>query len=373
MPNKNDIKLFNNGLPVNRRSIVLPSSGIEVYVRETTVTELKSISKIVIDNLGCRQFDVIYDSITQYLQSMIVSDGVDVNSEFTDFDRLFCLMAFFQMSFFNYPMDIKCPNCGVDIKYRYDMSKYLKRMEGAYVSDQTIEVVNKSKRFIFTIGWPLVKTMSMMNKYFYSYFIQSQNDGVSIEELERTQYGINLLMSFIKNLKMINSSSGEVEYAIDFDELGNWQDRIDIINSLPSSVVFDEENGVFSKISGYFINRLENCFGFELCPMCHKETNYGLSQSSHFYSLFYGSLKSMYGFIIQAECLLVYKFQTGIFDKEQYMTYNDFNSLVHQIGNTAEKEADERKKQMSNDTLVKGLWYIREILNNLVFPQDKKH
>lgn len=68
---------------------------------------------------------------------------------------------------------------------------------------------------------------------------------------------------------------------------------------------------------------------------------------------------------------MVYRYDCCIFDKEPYMTYNDLNTLVHQIGVTVEKENDERKK-MNRDNFTKGLWYIREILNTMIFPQDKQ-
>jgi hypothetical protein len=48
--------------------------------------------------------------------------------------------------------------------------------------------------------------------------------------------------------------------------MDSWQDRLDCINALPSMVVFDDKNGVFSKVTGWFINRLENCFFSETCP-----------------------------------------------------------------------------------------------------------
>ena len=46
----------------------------------------------------------------------------------------------------------------------------------------------------------------------------------------------------------------------------NFQDRLDVINAVPSVVTLDDRDGVFSKVMGFFINRLENCFGAEICP-----------------------------------------------------------------------------------------------------------
>lgn len=216
-----------------------------------------------------------------------------------------------------------------------------------------------------TIGWPDARTMSLMNHSFYR-----DLEDVS-EEMERTQYGIQFIMSFIKSIRIFSIMDAEhAECEIDLTKIDDWQGRIDCISALPSLVVFDDTTGAFSNITGYFVNRLENCFFSELCPQCHKDTYYGLPQSSLFHGLFYGSLKSLYSFVIQVESFLTHRYDCCIFDKEQYMTYNDLNILVHQLSSTLEKENDERKK-MNKDNFTKGLWYIREILNSYIFPQDK--
>lgn len=76
---------------------------------------------------------------------------------------------------------------------------------------------------------------------------------------------------------------------------------------------------------------------------------------------------------MQVECMLLYKYDCLIYDKEQHMTYNDFSSLVKQLGTTMERDNKERQRGIK-DNFTKGLWYIREILNTMVFPYDKmKH
>ena len=68
--------------------------------------------------------DVIYDAVSDYLQAMFLTSGVNV-SNLTEFDRLYCLMVFFHVSFFRDSINIKCPNCQVDIQYRYDLFNYI--------------------------------------------------------------------------------------------------------------------------------------------------------------------------------------------------------------------------------------------------------
>lgn len=208
----------------------------------------------------------------------------------------------------------------------------------------------------------------MMNAHFY------QELGPITQEMEKTQFGINFLMTFIKRVVISNHVTYANEEPIDLDLLSidNFQDRLSCINELPSMVVFDDDTGLFGKIMGYFINRLENCFGSEVCPQCRHSLDYGLEHSSLFHSLFYGYLNSIYGFILQVECLMVFRYDQAIFDKEKYMTYNDLMSIVNQLSSTVEKDNQERRK-LGGDHLYKGLWYIREILNTMIFPEDRKH
>lgn len=358
--------LFSKGFPTNRIPVTVPSTGQSIVLRETTITELKSICKTIIDNINRRQMDVIYDAVTEYLQAMILTDGVDVSS-LTEFDRLYCLMVFFQVSFFKEPIDYKCPHCGVDIVYRYDMVRYLSKIPDAWVDDQTVTMNLKSRTYEAVLGWPKVSDMSMLMRHFY-------NDlGEVTEQMEQTQYGINFVLGFIKRITVSNSFDGSDKVSLDLSKVDSWADRMDCINSLPSQVVFDQTEGLFAKIMGYFVNRLENCFGSERCPQCGRDTYYGLSNSALFYSLFYGSLKSIYGFILQVECLCLFRYDCFIFDKEQYLTYNDLSNLMKQLSTTVEKDNKERQKG-HRENFTKGLWYIREILNTMIFPEDKmKH
>ena len=361
-----DQNLFSKGFPTNRIPIELPSTGQSIILRETTVIELKSISKTIIDNIDRRQMNVIYDAISDYLQAMILTDGIDVR-KLTEFDRLYCLMVFFQISFFKDATQFKCPHCGVDIVYRYDMSKYLAKMKDAWVGDQVVSIPYKTKNYEFTLGWPSMDTGSKLFHYFY------EELGNVTEEMERAQFGINFVLSFVKRIAVYNrlSDSSEPDADINLVEVDTFKERLDCLNEVPSLVMFDEKDGVFPKVMGYFVHRLENCFGPEICPQCHRETDFGLPQSQVFYSLFYGTLKSLYGFIIQVECLLLFRYDCFVFQAEQYLTYNDLSSLMHQLSTTVEKDNKERQK-IGKDNFTKGLYWIREILNTLVFPEDRK-
>ena len=359
--------LFSKGFPTNRIPVEMPSTGQPVVLRETTVTEVKSIAKTIIDNIDRRQMNVIYDAISDYLQAMILTDNVDVK-QLTEFDRLYCLMVFFQISFFKDATQFRCPHCGVDIVYRYDMSKYLAKMSQAFVEDQVVRIPFKAKEYEFTLGWPSVDTGSKLFHFFY------EELGTVTEEMERTQFGIDFVMSFVKRITVYERFSGSNEPSADIDltAVGSFKERLDCLNMIPSMVMFDETDGVFPKVMGYFVNRLENCFGPEECPQCHRETDYGIPHSQVFYSLFYGTLKSLYGFIIQVECLLLFRYDCFIFQAEQYLTYNDLSSLMRQLSTTVEKDNNERQK-IGRNHLYKGLWYIREILNYMIFPEDRKH
>ena len=46
--------LFSGGFPTNRIPVKIPSTGQYVELRETTVIELKSIAKTILDNFNRR-------------------------------------------------------------------------------------------------------------------------------------------------------------------------------------------------------------------------------------------------------------------------------------------------------------------------------
>ena len=49
-----DQNLFSKGFPTNRIPVKIPSTGQSIVLRETTIIELKSMCKTVIDNFDRR-------------------------------------------------------------------------------------------------------------------------------------------------------------------------------------------------------------------------------------------------------------------------------------------------------------------------------
>lgn len=49
-----DQNLFSKGFPTNRIPVTIPSTGQSIVMRETTIIELKSMCKTVIDNFDRR-------------------------------------------------------------------------------------------------------------------------------------------------------------------------------------------------------------------------------------------------------------------------------------------------------------------------------
>lgn len=61
-----------------------------------------------------------------------------------------------------------------------------------------MEIPFKGRRYEFVVGWPTVKAMSRLMNHFYN------NLGQVTEEMERTQYGINFVMAFIKKVRVFS-------------------------------------------------------------------------------------------------------------------------------------------------------------------------
>lgn len=69
-----------------------------------------------------------------------------------------------------------------------------------------------------TIGWPSVESMSMMTGHFY------RDLGPITEDMEKTQFGINFLMTFIKSVEITDqlSFSGEDRIVLNLLDIDNF-------------------------------------------------------------------------------------------------------------------------------------------------------
>lgn len=264
---------FKQALGAGLFPIRLFSTDEEVMMRELTVTDQKTLSKTALVN-GSRR-DVIFNAQCALVNSCVKKEGFDIN-EYTEFDRIAILARLYQQNYFNNDIHYTCPKCGKENVYRLDFGKILDKLHDAW-SDDKVYVINAAdKEFHFTVGWPMVRTISdFYAKYYKTYSASNEKVQSTIDQLSNVEY----LVMFIKGIELY--APGMEALSIDLDGL-SYADRTDLIDSLPQGLVFDDDKGVINKVIADFTDPLNKAFQYEKCQFCGAETEEGIGSIADF-------------------------------------------------------------------------------------------
>ncbi len=124
------------------------SLGKEVAFKEVTVTQQKSLSRIVIGNE--QRKDIIYDAQCATINNAALAEGFDVY-QLTEFDRLKILIALYQANMFSNDVSFTCKECGAENKYKLDFDNVLAKLDEVGLAPKTFVHENKNFKFTFTL------------------------------------------------------------------------------------------------------------------------------------------------------------------------------------------------------------------------------
>ena len=271
---KNAISMFKQAVGAGVIPVKIFSTGEEVMMRELTVTDQKTLSKTALINKNRR--DVMYNAQNSLLNTCMQTKGFDIK-EYTEFDRITLLLCLYQQNYFSNEIKYTCPKCGKENKYKLDFGAMLHKVGKSWSPDRTYVMKHGSKEFHFTIGWPKV---SIVSEFYTSYYRQynSSNDNTksTLDQLSNVEY----LTMFIRKVELYVDGKSE-GVSLNLDDYG-YADRSDLIDSLPQGLVFDDKEGVMSKIIADFTNPLNKAFQYENCQFCGAETEEGIGSIADF-------------------------------------------------------------------------------------------
>ena len=253
--------------------VQLYSVDEEVNFRELTVTDQKSISKIALLNNSRR--DIIYNAQCAMINKC--ADQKDFHIEdYSEFDRIVILLRLYEQNYFKNDIHYTCAACGKENVYQIDFTKILGKLKLAWTDDKVYTLSHQKKTFRITAGWPKVATISEFYKNYYKTY-QNSNDNTksTIDQLSNVEY----LIMFIKAIDLI--VPGGEEISLNLDDL-SYAERSDVIDSLPQGIIFDDEDGVVTKIVADFTDKLNKAFQYEKCMYCGAETEEGIGSVADF-------------------------------------------------------------------------------------------
>ena len=100
--------------------VYVNSLGKEVAFKEITVTQQKSLSRIMVGNE--QRKDIVYDAQCATINNAALAEGFDIY-QLTEFDRLKILIALYQANMFSNDVKFTCKQCGAENQYKLDFNK----------------------------------------------------------------------------------------------------------------------------------------------------------------------------------------------------------------------------------------------------------
>lgn len=257
----NIVNAFRQKMANAATPIELPSIGKTVEFKEISTAEQKELSKIAMQSNS--RSDIMYCAMLGLINKLAVERGFDIR-EYSEFERIFVTLNLQQMNKINPEIKFTCAKCGRENAYTLDTQKMLRNFAKTYKQDRTFEVELGSRTFVFTTGWPKV---SSVEDFFKNYYRKYDNSGKAIKESMDNLSQIEYITMFVKSVTVVENSDPEDKMTANLEEM-TYNERVQIVDCLPQSVLFDDNTGVVSKVIEEFIEPMNTVFKYHDCAYC---------------------------------------------------------------------------------------------------------
>ena len=253
------VKLLKGDFASGVTKVYVNSLGKEISFKEVTVTQQKSLSRIMIGNE--QRKDIVYDAQCATINSTALAEGFDIY-QLTEFDRLKILIALYQANMFSNDVKFTCKQCGAENQYKLNFDNVLAKLDEIGLAAREFEYENRNFKFTFTVEYPKVKRISSFYKaYYLKHKVTSKKDIQVNDNLSNMEY-VNL---FISKVKLNVKSTGAVR---EFD-MSNYRasDVEEILAQFPQDALYND-NGVLNFIAVEYLKKINDSFDKHQCYSC---------------------------------------------------------------------------------------------------------
>lgn len=271
----NIINAFRQKMASSGTKIELPSIGKTVEFKEISTAQQKEISRTALESNS--RADIMYCSMLGLINRLAMDSGFDIR-DYTEFERISVLLNLQQMNKMNPEIKYTCSKCDRENVYRLDTAKMLRDFSKTYKPDMEVEVESGGRKFTFTIGWPNVRNVEDFFKHYYKRYDNANKvTKDSIDNLSQVEY----ITMFVKKVSVADVSDPDSAMTANLEELP-YGDRVQIIDCLPQSILFDDDTGVVSNIIETFVTPMNNVFKYHDCEFCGAEQNGAVASITDF-------------------------------------------------------------------------------------------
>ena len=165
------------------------------------------------------------------------------------------------MNKINPEIKFTCSNCGRENSYVLDTSKMLRNFAKTYKADKVFVVESGNRKFSINAGWPKVLAVE---DFFKTYYKKYDNSGKAIKESMDNLSQVEYITMFIKSVTV---SDPDDVLTANLEDM-TYNERVQIIDSMPQSILFDDNTGIVSKIISEFVEPVNNVFKYNDCAFC---------------------------------------------------------------------------------------------------------
>jgi hypothetical protein len=257
----NIVNAFRQKMANAATPIELPSIGKTVEFKEISTAEQKELSKISLQSNS--RADIMYCAMLALINKLAVEKSFDIR-DYSEFERIFVTLNLQQMNKINPEIKFTCSECGRENAYTLDTQKMLRNFAKTYKPDQTFEVELGNRKFTFTTGWPKV---SSVEDFFKNYYRKYDGSGKAIKESMDNLSQIEYVTMFVKSVTVAENADPEDKMTANLEEM-TYNERVQIVDCLPQSVLFDDNTGVVSKVIETFVEPMNQVFKYRDCAFC---------------------------------------------------------------------------------------------------------
>lgn len=257
----NIVNAFRQKMANSATPIELPSIGKTVEFKEISTSEQKELSKIALQSNS--RADIMYCAMLNLINKLAVEKGFDIK-DYTEFERILVTLNLQQMNKLNPEIKYTCSKCGRENAYTLDTPKMLRNFAKTYKVDKAFEVEAGSRKFTFVTGWPKVLSVE---DFFKTYYKKYDSSGKAIRESMDNLSQVEYITMFIKSVSVVDSSDPDDKLTASLEDM-TYNERVQIIDSMPQSILFDDNTGVVSKVIAEFVEPMNDVFKYHDCAFC---------------------------------------------------------------------------------------------------------
>lgn len=253
------LKLIEEDFASGATYVYVNSLGKEVAFKEITVTQQKTLSRIMIGNE--RRKDIIYDAQCAIINNSALTEGFDVY-DLTEFDRLKILIALYQANMFSNDVKFTCNKCGTENAYKLDFNNVLHRLDEIGLDPKQFVHESKNFKYEFVVQYPNVRRIS---SFYKSYCMQHKSGSKRDDKINDSMSNMEYINLFISHLKLTIKATGAVRN-IDFTQY-KASDVEDILAKFPQDALYTDD-GVLNFIATEYLKKINDSFDKHECFQC---------------------------------------------------------------------------------------------------------